>query len=409
MGHATVLIWLSVLTIGAYSINQTEHDLHRTLFQFYNPDVLPVINRSEVIEVSMDLFTIKIDDINEKKQTFSIRGYLQMSWTNDFLKWKPENYDGIKMISVQNKNIWIPDLALSKVYDSPTELGHSNGRTSVNYNGSCVTWPYKLYVVECQLNIRRFPFDIQVCDMEFLSYTLPFSVLKIKTSEKLSFQFYEENTEWALDSYVVKHYQNGYGGDTWDHVLFRFTLRRKWLFHVLNMIVPIVCISLLNLTCFITPSESGERVSLCISIFLTLAVFLTIISGSLPESSDEISLFAIYVGLQLLCSGLTILATIISLHLFYKDTKEPVSYYYRVLSTLFCQATLTKENNAYMHANGRSPTDKDPSEMTRRISCYDVADISWESVSRAFDRMCFLLSFVWNIALAIGLICAFGV
>ena len=245
----------------------------------------------------------------------------------------------VKKINVQNEHIWLPDLALINVYDSPTKLGQKEGRTTVDDNGVCVTWPYKLFKVGCKITIRKFPFNVQFCEFGFLSWTKPSSalnMLKLNTSEKITFHYYKESSEWALDSFRVKHYHNPGGDDFWDHIVFKFTLRRKWLFYVLNMIVPIMCISFLNMTCVFIRFKSGERITLYISSFLTLAVFLTTMSSFLPELSDEVCLFGIYVGIQLLCSGLTILGSVVSLHLYHKDPAEPVSFYYRLLSRLFC-------------------------------------------------------------------------
>ena len=100
-------------------------------------------------------------------------------------------------------------------------------------------------------------------------------------------------------------------------------------FYVLNLILPLVCISLLTLTVFFLPAESGEKITFCISDFLTLAVFLTIIMSSFPESSDEISLLNIYVTLQLLYSGTTLFPTVFALRLYYRD--PTVSWVYRQL------------------------------------------------------------------------------
>ena len=139
------------------------------------------------------------------------------------------------------------------IYDSPTDLGQKEGRTSVDNNGVCVTWPNKLFTVGCKLSIRKFPFDIQFCELDFLSWKNPSSVFKLKTSENITRHYYKESSELALDSYWVKHYLNPYGGDFWDHTAFKFTLRRKWLLYVINMIVPIMCISFLNIKCFTIP------------------------------------------------------------------------------------------------------------------------------------------------------------
>ena len=388
------------------NITRTEQELHRSLFELYNSDVIPIINKSDTVNVSVDIFIKSIINIDEKSQTFTLHGFLEVKWTDQFLEWKTHEFGGVKKINVKNDNIWLPDLALLNAYDSPTEMGQKDGRTSVNHNGVCVTWPYKSFKVGCKINIRKFPFDVQVCELDFLSWTNPSSVLKLNTLDKLSFQYYKESSEWAIDSYRIEPYQSQFGDDFWDHIVFKFTLQRKWLFYVLNMIIPIMCISFLNITCFIIPSESGERVTLCISSFLTLTVFLTIMSSFLPESSDEVCLFGIYVGLQLICSGLTILATVISLHLYHKDSTETITVIYRMLSGLFCQTKQSSRQTEHRHMNGQAPTDEDPS-TGKSIGIVEMTPLSWVLISRAFDRMCFWLSVVWNMALIVGLVCAF--
>ena len=108
----------------------------------------------------------------------------------------------------------------------------------------------------------------------------------------ISFSSYQHSGEWDLESYTVTEYQRPYGNDFFDHIKFTFSLRRKWLFQVMHLIAPIVCISLLNITCFMVPAVSGEKVALCISMLLAFAVFLTTITSFMPESSDEVSFLA---------------------------------------------------------------------------------------------------------------------
>ena len=406
MSLIVLIFALFVQSVSMENETLTEADLHRHLFEYYNPDIMPLRNKSEPIEVSVDLYVMNIDNIDEKSQTFTIRAFLENSWKDEFLTWDQKQYGGIKSINVQNKNIWLPDLALNNVYDSPTELGQKDGRTIVKHTGQTVTWPYKMYQVGCKIHIRNFPFDVQTCELDFLSWTNPFSVLKLKTSEKLSMHYFRESAEWSLESYKISHYQNPYGDDSWDHILFSFILRRKWLFQVLNMMAPIVCISFLNLTCFIIPSECGEKITLCISIFLTLAVFLTIISNALPESSDETSLFGVYVGLQLLLSGLTILSTVISLHLYHKERQENIPLFFRLLSKLLCRPTEAKDSESQSYSNGHIATVEHPPD-NHSLKYFTDKNISWISVSRAFDRFCLLLSIIWNLALIVGLVTAF--
>ena len=402
----SLLFWIILFlrvgrNLSAENNTVAEHELHKKLFESYNPDIMPVLNKSEPMEISLDIYIMNIDAIDEKSQTFTIRAFMENKWTDQFLTWKPENYEGIKRINVPNDNIWLPDLALDNVYDSPTELGQKDGRTIVDNDGRTTTWPYKMYQVGCKIHIRRFPFDVQTCELDFLSWTNPYSVLKLKTSDELSLYYYKESSEWSLESYQIKHFNRPYGEfDAWDHVVFQFTLRRKWLFQVLNMIAPIVCISFLNLTCFIIPSDSGEKITHCISIFLSLALFLTVTTSSLPESSDETCLFGLYVGLQLFGSGLTILATVISLRLYYKDKTYPVPLVFRALAVPFCYSKSANRVQPLGLPNGKAQNaDKEPE---KKLAWCSNVEVSWVCVSRAFDQLCLWLSVVWNFSLIIG-------
>ena len=126
----------------------------------------------------------------------------------------------------------------------------------------------------------------------------------------------------------------------------------------------------------------------------------------LPETSDEVCLFGIYVGLQLLCSGLTILGTVMSLHLYHKDSTDTITVIYREMSRLFCQTKRSSCHTEHKHMNGQTLIDDDPSSR-KSTGVVETTTLSWVDVALAFDRMCFWLSVFWNMALIVGLVYAF--
>ena len=356
---------------------------------------------------------MSIEKIDEKRQTFSIRAFLEVTWKDEFLTWEPAKYGGVAYINVPNKNIWLPDLALLDVYDSLIDLGQRDGRAVIDSNGSVTIWPYKMYTVGCKIKIQQFPFDVQTCILDFLSWTNPVSVLNINTSETMNLGRYSENSEWSLEEAETTYYLQPYGNLAWGHVRYSFTLRRKWLFQVLNIIAPIVCISLLNVTCFMLPASCGEKITLSISIFLTLAVFLTIITSSLPESSDEVSILGVYVGLQLLGSALTILTTVVSLCLYNKDPSQRVPIFLRLLSRVCCHQSNNGKTSKFELQNG-NPLLEDTLKAEgnprtdHRKACWAEPDMTWAMASRAFDHLCMWLAIVWHVGLLIGIMIGFN-
>ena len=86
MGFFIFLLAFFTPAVVEENITRTEHDLHRKLFQSYKPDVMPIKNKSEMMEISVDIFIMNIDNTDEKRKTFIVRGFLKVKWINQFLR-----------------------------------------------------------------------------------------------------------------------------------------------------------------------------------------------------------------------------------------------------------------------------------------------------------------------------------
>ncbi len=71
---------------------------------------------------------------------------------------------------------------------------------------------------------------------------------------------------------------------------FYFHIRRRTLYYLYNVIIP--CIMLSGLTCltFYLPTESGEKVSLGLTVLLSFSVFMLLIAEAMPATSEFIPL-----------------------------------------------------------------------------------------------------------------------
>ena len=94
-------------------------------------------------------------------------------------------------------------------------------------------------------------------------------------------------------------------------------LERKWFYEVSRAFVPVVAISFLNCLTFGLPAGSGERVTMCISIFLAYIFMLNTLTDLQPRTSDGISILGIYMNFQLVSSILTTTFSILSLHTYH--------------------------------------------------------------------------------------------
>lgn len=393
---------LLVAEVNCSNVTFNESVLHATLFEGYNRDIMPRHNTSKPMQVTIDTFLLSIDNIDEKRQSLTVLALLEIVWKDEFLTWDPDLYAGVSVINMHNEDIWLPDIALQGTFISPTDIGLSEGKSNINHNGKVVAWPYKMYTVKCKITVAKFPFDRQHCEFDFVSWTNPTSVLMLNSSwGSISLRYLTESGEWELVNSEVIHDRRPFVTDSWDHVTLLLDLQRKSLFHLMNVMAPVLCISVLNITCFILPSEEGERVTLSISIFLTLAVFLTVINSSLPESSDEVAAFNIYVGLQLFGSGLAIIMTVISLFFFYRNNGKPIPLIYRTLTKLCClQCDVDQSDQTVLYVSNGDVRQKTDDQNNTIVVRKNV--VTWQMVSSAIDRLCLVAAICWHVALLLG-------
>lgn len=122
---------------------------------------------------------------------------------------------------------------------------------------------------------------------------------------------YWKSGTWDIIS--VPAYLNTYQGDfpTETDITFYIIIRRKTLFYTVNLILPTVLISFLCVLVFYLPAEAGEKVTLGISILLSLVVFLLLVSKILPPTSLVLPLIAKYLLFTFIMNTVSILVTVI--------------------------------------------------------------------------------------------------
>lgn len=69
-------------------------------------------------------------------------------------------------------------------------------------------------------------------------------------------------------------------------VTFTVEMKRKPKFYVLTIIFPCTLVLALAALGFILPADSGEKVSLEVTVLLSLSVFLLLVSDKLPASAE---------------------------------------------------------------------------------------------------------------------------
>ena len=71
-------------------------------------------------------------------------------------------------------------------------------------------------------------------------------------------------------------------------VRFTIVLERRPYSYVLNIIIPTVVLAVLSALSFIVPVDSGEKMSLGISILLAFSVFMLILQDNTPQADSPL-------------------------------------------------------------------------------------------------------------------------
>lgn len=149
----------------------------------------------------------------------------------------------------------------------------------------------------CKIDITYFPFDTQVCTMVFGSWTFTGSFLNLSLiRDTADLSGYTESGEWDLLEAKAKRNVVKYSccPDPYIDITYTFVIRRKLLFYINNLIFPIVALAVLGIFGYFLPPESGERISLLITIMLGLSVYTLIFTENIPATSEVTPLLSRY-------------------------------------------------------------------------------------------------------------------
>lgn len=294
--------------------SQDEHNLVNTLFDGYNELIRPVKNMSELIKVDFQLALHQLILVDEKNQILKSNVWLRMVWYDYQLEWDPAEYGGITVIRIQPDRVWKPDIVLFNNADGKYEVSFKPNL--VIYDNGRVLWiPPAIYKSSCTIKVEYFPFDEQICEMNFGSWT--FNNLQVilgwyEGQQKVDLDDYSPSGSWDLMACPGKlTSQDKDGQHNISMITYTLTIRRKTLFYTVNLILPCVLITFLSFCVFFLPADAHEKMTMCISILLALVVFLVLVSKILPPTSVTTPLIEKYLLFTFIMNFVTIIITVV--------------------------------------------------------------------------------------------------
>ncbi|CAF0881176.1 unnamed protein product [Rotaria sordida] len=299
--------------------NSDESRLRSTLLERYVREARPVVNTTTVTIVDVGLTIIQVMGLDEQNQVMTTNVQVTLKWQDEHLQWLPSEYNDQHRTVFSVGEIWTPDIVLF----NSAEVAYSQQREhyllTVHWNGT-VEWVFPdVFRSYCDVVITYFPFDKQNCTLEIQSWSRPSNELLVRHQpQNLRQQNQYIRTEWQVYEIVVRNATT----NRYLWLVFHINMKRNYQFYVNHMIFPFSILSCLTLFVFWLPPDSGEKITLTITILLALTVFLQLISNYTPKASSNLPIIGIYFNVNLILVLISVVLTVVVLNFHYRGPKK---------------------------------------------------------------------------------------
>ncbi|NWI83093.1 ACHD protein, partial [Dryoscopus gambensis] len=320
----------ALMLSGGLCVNHEERLIHHLFNEKgYDKELRPVVSTDEVVDVYLALTLSNLISLKEVDETLTTNVWLEHGWTDYRLQWNKSEFGDIEVLRLPPDMLWLPEIVLENNNDGLFEVAYYCN--VLIYNTGYVYWlPPAIFRSTCLINVDFFPFDWQNCSLRFrsLAYSAQEINMHLKTdadpdTEKsypvewiiIDPEGFTENGEWEIIHRPAR--KNIYPDiplDTSEHqdITFYLIIKRKPLFYVINIVTPCILIAFMVILVFYLPADSGEKMTLVISVLLAQSVFLLLISQRLPATSHAIPLIGKYLlFIMLLVTAVVIISVVV--------------------------------------------------------------------------------------------------
>ncbi|XP_056140252.1 neuronal acetylcholine receptor subunit alpha-9-like [Lampris incognitus] len=307
----TEMEWSARLSLGAHG--RYAQKLLNDLFSNYTSALRPVEDTDHIINVTLQITLSQIIDMDERNQILTTYLWIRQVWTDAYLTWKKEDYDGLDTIRIPSSYVWRPDIVL---YNSADDQFSSSMETNVVIrNDGQIMWDQPAITKSsCSVDVAFFPFDLQQCRLTFGSWTHNGNQMDLVNAlDSADLADFVPNVEWEVEGMPSKKNIILYGccSEPYPDITYTLHLKRRASFYIFNLLIPCMMISFLAPLGFYLPADSGEKVSLGVTVLLALTVFQLLVAESMPPSESVPLIGKYYIATMTMITASTALTIFI--------------------------------------------------------------------------------------------------
>ncbi|XP_037327673.2 neuronal acetylcholine receptor subunit alpha-9-I [Pungitius pungitius] len=333
MRKAALVVWIGLLVQVAHGAQgHYARKLLADLMEDYSNALRPVDDTDKALNVSLQITLSQIKDMDERNQVLTTYLWIRQVWHDAYLKWNKEDYDDLEMINIPSDLVWKPDIVLYNKADE--DAGESSTNVKLRYNGEIVWDSPAITKSSCVVDVSYFPFDWQQCKLTFGSWTYNGNQVDISLGmDSGDLSDFVENVEWECHGMPAVRNVKMYGccSDPYTDITYTLLLKRRSSFYIFNLLLPCFLISFLAPLGFYLPADSGEKVSLGVTVLLALTVFQLLVAESMPPAESMPYIGKYYIATMTMITASTSLTIFIMNIHFCGAEAKPVPHWAKVL------------------------------------------------------------------------------
>ena len=331
--------------------------------------VRPRHDMSEAVDIKVHIYLKKIENFDISLGTLSLAFTVHSMWMDSYKIWNPSDYGGINVTLIPKSELWIPTMLIAEAVSTATRYAmYNDGEdewVDIYYNGSVSYMKDTNVDINCDVNVWKYPYDEHMCTLSLVAYSYIQETRIFTDSPMFVFTLLNNNSNWEISNLSYENTRLDFSS-LHAKIIFRMTLTRNPQYLLLNIVSPVIILEFLNLFVFVLPIDSGDRVSVSITILLTVFVFMTSLSDKLPQTHSPYSSFNIFVVVQLMYSALITVTAILMTWMYSVDTVPSV--------LIWCR-----------NCSGKAMEQSDSDEKS------NLPITTWKDLSYKFNKVCMVL------------------
>ncbi|GFR96386.1 acetylcholine receptor subunit alpha [Elysia marginata] len=297
-----------------------------TIFVGYDKRIRPTVTGGPTV-IDMVFEPVSIISLDESSQVLSTFGRLYCEWSDEVLAWDEGSHSGVTNFFWPQDDVWLPDIIIHNSVEEEERPGYKEMPVNILSSGKVVWVPSFIFRTSCDMDVTYYPFDSQVCSIIISTKMSAFQDIAIQPGitdgeDGMSWETYHPSGVWDLRQMSVVNLT-----DEIDEVTkfeFKLTLKRRPMYYIINIIIPVLFLSLTASLVFSLPADAGEKVGMSMTVLLAYAVYLTIIADKMPQTSSQVSLLACYLTTLLAVTAFGVVLSVFILSLHHTSSETPV-------------------------------------------------------------------------------------